>query len=375
LHDPYSPSPEIDTAAPGDPASVRGHTASAPEAQANGHPAPPAEASEARGPIILADNLDPGTLRPTRTSHPQPAQADEATNQTSSSLHAPDAPPSPEPNAPRNPRVLALLNQKGGVGKTTTAANVAAALCAAGHNVLAIDLDPQAHLTLSLGLDPEQLEKSIYHLLTEPQTPADEVVQQASNEQAGRLDVLPSEVNLAGVESELAQKTVIGAAQTTLRDKTLELTKQYDYVILDCPPSLGILTINALATAHEVIVPMQAHFLALQGLSKLLETVQMVRQAINPPLSIAGIVLCMHEKQTVLAGEVVGDLEQFLEEARGTDSPWSNAVVFQPPVRRNIKLAECPSFGQSVFSYAPESNGAADYRQLAAHIARHRVVA
>lgn len=186
--------------------------------------------------------------------------------------------------------------------------------------------------------------------------------------------MVPSEVNLAGVESELAQKTVVGAAQTTLRDKTRELTKGYDYVLLDCPPSLGILTINALAAAHEVIVPMQAHFLALQGLSKLLETVQMVRQAINPGLLISGIVLCMHERQTVLANEVVSDLNGFLEEARGTDSPWNQAVVFEPPVRRNIKLAECPSFGQSVFSYAPESNGAADYRALARHIARHRVM-
>lgn len=277
------------------------------------------------------------------------------------------------PARPSEPRVIALLNQKGGVGKTTTATNLAAALTQAGYNVLAIDLDPQAHLTLSLGIDPDELEKTIYQLLVDGETSADEVVQKAEDERTGTLHVIPSEVNLAGVESELAQKTIIGAAQTTLRDKTRELARQFDYVLLDCPPSLGILTINALATAREVIVPMQAHFLALQGLSKLLETVQMVRSAINPSLFISGIVLCMHERQTVLANEVVNDLNQFLEEARGTESPWNHAIVYHPPVRRNIKLAECPSFGQSVFSYAPESNGAADYRQLAAHVAQHQV--
>ena len=121
---------------------------------------------------------------------------------------------------------------------------------------------------------------------------------------------------------------------------------------MDCPPSLGLLTINALTLAHEVIVPMQAHFLALQGLSKLLETVGRVREGINPTLSVAGIVLCMHEANTILAGEVINDLKGFLDQARGTDAPWRDAVVYEPPIRRNIKLAEAPSFGKSIFHYA-----------------------
>jgi len=142
-------------------------------------------------------------------------------------------------------------------------------------------------------------------------------------------------------------------------------TTAYDYVLLDCPPSLGLLTVNGLALANEVFVPMQTHYLALQGLSKLLQTVGMVKQAVNPSLRVTGIVLCMHEAQTILAGEVMADLTSFLEAARTMDVPWRDAVVLHPAVRRNIKLAECPSFGQTIFGYAPGSAGANDYRLLA----------
>ncbi|MFW6060030.1 MAG: ParA family protein [Phycisphaeraceae bacterium] len=285
----------------------------------------------------------------------------------------PAAPPSPAPepasSATGEPRLIALLNQKGGVGKTTTAVSVGAALARTGQRVLMVDLDPQAHLTLSLGLEPSELNKSIYHLLVERETSAAQIVQQI----ADNVGVLPAEVNLAGVEGELADRIATGAAQTILRNKCADLVRQFDYVIIDCPPSLGLLTVNALTLAKEVIVPMQAHFLALQGLSKLLETVQMVREGINDKLVVSGIVLCMHESQTILASEVAGDLRSFLEEARGSDEPWSEAILFEPPIRRNIKLAESPSFGQPIFDYAPESHGAADYAKLAASIAAHRV--
>ncbi|MFP4224123.1 MAG: ParA family protein [Phycisphaeraceae bacterium] len=270
---------------------------------------------------------------------------------------------------PGGPRIMALMNQKGGVGKTTTCASVGGALARAGRSVLLVDLDPQAHLTLSVGVEPDELDRSLYDLLADPETTAAEVVQELNP----RLGLLPAEVSLAGIEGELAEGAAAGRSQTILRDKTRDLVQQFDYVLVDCPPSLGLLTVNGLTLAGEVIVPMQAHFLALQGLSKLFETVKMVREGINPELAVAGIVLCMHEANTILAGEVTRDLEAFLAQARGTDAPWADAVVYQPPIRRNIKLAECPSFGQPIFEYAPESNGAADYAALAEAIEAQRV--
>ena len=231
-----------------------------------------------------------------------------------------------------------------------------------GKRVLLIDLDPQGHLTLHTGIDSDSLDKSIYDLLTDPAVTAADIAHTPRE----NLTVLPAEVNLAGVESELASLASSGQAQRILLDKCAPLLAQgdgYDYVLIDCPPSLGILTVNALTLAREVIVPMQAHFLALQGLSKLLETVALVKQSVNPALVVAGIILCMHESQTLLAGEVASGLGHgFLEFARGQDVPWRDAVVFGPPIRRNIKLAECPSFGQTIFDYAPSCPGANDYR-------------
>ena len=268
-----------------------------------------------------------------------------------------------------SPRIIAMMNQKGGVGKTTTTVNLGAALARRGHSVLLIDLDPQAHLTLHLGVDPDSLEASMYDLLTDEDTHAVSIAYEA----AENLGVLPAEVNLAGVEGELAAQASEGRAQTVLKRKVGELAAQFDFVLLDCPPSLGLLTINALGMAGEVIVPMQPHFLALQGLSKLLETVNMVRAGINPGLMVSGVILCMHDSQTILAGEVVKDLKAFFSQNRGEDVPWRDAVLYQPPVRRNIKLAEAPSFGQSIFDYAGDSNGAADYDRLARSVANHRV--
>jgi len=276
---------------------------------------------------------------------------------------APESASASEGRPDPSPRVIAMLNQKGGVGKTTSAVNLGAALANLGHRVLLIDLDPQAHLTLHLGLDPDQLEHSVYDLLTDQ----DDAVAagQVVEEVALNLGVLPAEVNLAGVEGELAPLVATGAAQTILRNKTRHLVSQFDYVMLDCPPSLGLLTVNALAMAREVVVPMQAHFLALQGLSKLLETIRLVRQSVNEHLTVSGVVLCMHEAQTVLASEVIADLETFFDAARTMDVPWRDAVIYRPAVRRNIKLAECPSFGQSIFEYAGHCPGARDYARLA----------
>jgi len=206
--------------------------------------------------------------------------------------------PSPSPS---ETRCIAFMNQKGGVGKTTTTVNVAAALADRGDRVLLVDLDPQAHLTLHLGAAKDTPQPSVYHLLTDDSTTFDQVVQPCGD----RMGLLPAEVNLAGVEAELAPKMITGNAQRVLRDKCAAWidgitdtqggakagagdARGYRYVLIDCPPSLGLLTVNALTLAREVIVPMQAQFLALQGLSKLLETVGMIRQSFNPDLVVSG---------------------------------------------------------------------------------------
>ncbi|MEM1445253.1 MAG: ParA family protein [Planctomycetota bacterium] len=285
----------------------------------------------------------------------------------------PQTPPAPRLPKPATPRVIALMNQKGGVGKTTTTVSVGAALAEGGHSVLLIDLDPQAHLTLSLGFDPAEMtaagDKTIYNLIADENVAAMEVVRQV--EGYDNLAVLPAETNLAGVESELADLVRTGLAQSILRNKCRDLFSQFDTILIDCPPSLGLLTINALTAATEIIVPMQAHFLPLQGMGQLFETVRMVRMGINPQLKVSGVVLCMHEANTILAADVIRDVEGFFESARGSDAPWADAVLYHPPIRRNIKLAEAPSFGTPVHRYAPDSNGAADYRKLATSIAQH----
>ena len=260
--------------------------------------------------------------------------------------------------AEHRPRTLAVMNQKGGVGKTTTAVNLGAAIAEAGQRTCLIDLDPQAHLTLHLGIDCEQIKHTTYDLLVDPDCPAAQCVVNA----AQNLDVIPAEVDLAAAESELAGQV---DRQRILSQKFAAIADLYDVVLIDCPPSLGLLTLNALALADEVLVPLQAHFLALQGVGKLLETIRLVCQSVNTDLRVAGVVLCMHEKQTSLAKEVVADLKAFFEAARDQDVPWRDCHVLHPPVRRNIKLAEAPSFGKTIFDYAPWCAGANDYRILA----------
>lgn len=255
-------------------------------------------------------------------------------------------------------RTIAVMNQKGGVGKTTTTVNLGAAIASAGKRVCLIDLDPQAHLTLHLGLDQERIEQSVYDLLIDPVCLAEHCIVNCSK----NLDVIASEVDLAAAEAELVSHP---QKQRILFEKFHAISDNYDVVLIDCPPSLGLLTLNALALADEVFIPLQAHFLALQGLGKLLETVAMVAQSVNPDIQVTGVPLCMHEKQTTLAKEVVADLEEFFVAAREQDVPWRNCRLLSPPIRRNIKLAEAPSFGQTIFDYSPQCAGAADYRNMA----------
>jgi len=259
--------------------------------------------------------------------------------------------------------VLAILNQKGGVGKTTTVANLGAAVAACGHRVLLIDLDPQAHLTLHFGVEPGTPDVSMYEVMT-----ADADLASAALPVGENLFLVPGIIDMAAAEIELA--ATVGREQI-LRDRLPALADAYDYVFIDCPPSLGLLTLNALTAARDVVIPLQPHFLALQGLGKLLETVALVQRRINPQLRASGVILCMYETVTRLAGEVLADLRNFVDATRGAETPWSDMRIFESVIRRNIKLAESPSHGKTIFDYQPRSHGAEDYAALAEEFLAH----
>src|SRR5438876_2414058 len=257
-------------------------------------------------------------------------------------------------------RRIAIINQKGGVGKTTTAVNLAAALAECGQRVCVIDLDPQAHATAHLGVEPDGKSPSMYDVLVNSR-PLAEVRHKVSE----RLWLAGSDINLAAAEVELAG--VVGR-EVILRDLLLQDEGAFDFVFMDCAPSLGVLTLNALSAANEVFIPLQPHFLALHGMGKLLETTALVAKRINPALKVTGIVLCLYESNTKLAQEDVDNLQEYLNKSRNTTAPWSKARIFGTRIRRNIKLAECPSFGQSIFGYAPNCHGADDYAALAKEV-------
>ncbi|CAN5307514.1 AAA family ATPase [soil metagenome] len=257
-------------------------------------------------------------------------------------------------------RRIAILNQKGGVGKTTTTVNLAAALALQGLSTCVLDLDPQAHASTHLGIEPDPDRPTIYDVLVNRATLAD--VRRVVND---NLTIAPADLNLAAAEVELAG--VVGR-EVILREKLTADDERFDYLLMDCAPSLGVLTLNALAAADEVFIPLQPHFLALHGLGKLLETTALVSKRINPAVKVTGVILCMYESQTKLAQEVVKDLEEFLDRSRSANVPWANATVFTTRIRRNVKLAECPSHGKHIYDYAPTCAGAMDYQALAAEV-------
>jgi chromosome partitioning protein len=269
----------------------------------------------------------------------------------------------PEPPSIREDiamRSIAVMNQKGGVGKTTSAVNLSAALAAQGQRVCLFDLDPQAHASLHLGVSRRDGEPSVYDVLTGDLSLADVRTQVGEN-----LWLVPAHLDLAAAEVELAGEV---GREVILRDKLAQDQESFDYLLIDCPPSLGVLTLNALTMVREVFLPLQPHFLALHGLSKLLRTIQLVSKRLNPELRLSGVLLCMYDANTRLAAEVSSDIDQYFTRERTSDCIWTEARTFETRIRRNIRLAEAPSFGQSIFEYAPTSNGAEDYRHLAAEV-------
>jgi len=254
-------------------------------------------------------------------------------------------------------RKIAVINQKGGVGKTTTVANIAAALGRMDNRVVVIDLDPQAHLTIHFGLDPDELDSGSYKVLTDS-VPFDEQLHQVRR----NVHLLPANIDLVGAESELV--SVVGR-EIILRQAIKPFEEQFDYLLIDCAPSLGLLTLNALAAVDEILIPLQPHFLALQGFGKLLQTVDLVNKRINPALKVQWVLLCMFDTRASLPNEVRADIENFLNAARNKDCPWSTAQIMPIYIRRNIKLAEAPSYGKTIFEYAPDCHGSEDYRKVA----------
>lgn len=250
-------------------------------------------------------------------------------------------------------RRIAIVNQKGGVGKTTTAANLGAALARRGQRVLVIDLDPQANLTLHLGLAQDTERPSTYSLLCGSDALAEVLVETATP----GLRVAPANIDLSGAELELASQMGRESVLLDALDAWERDGGEADFALFDCPPSLGLLSVNGLVAAREVFIALQTEFFALQGMSKLVEIVQLIQRKMNPGLEITGIVPCLYDSRLVLAREVLGEVRRYFP-----------GRVFRRTISVNVKLAEAPSYGQTIFEYAPDSTGARDHLALADEI-------
>ena len=286
-----------------------------------------------------------GASSPDAVSDPESGYVTEATSEP----HESPQPP-PSPFARPLPRVMAIANQKGGVGKTTTAVNLGAALAELGYRVLVVDLDPQGNATTGLGINPRNLEMSIYDVLMR-EAPLEDCIEPTS---LRNLFVCPSTIDLAGAEIELVPAF---SREQRLRKKLEPVLEDFDFVLIDCPPSLGLLTVNGLAAATEVVVPIQCEYYALEGLGQLLRNVNLVQGALNPSLELGAIVLTMFDARTNLA-------EQVAAEVRNHFGP----KVCRSVVPRTVRLSEAPSFGQPIIVFDSSSRGAVAYRELAREV-------
>ncbi|NJP38858.1 AAA family ATPase [Alkalicoccus luteus] len=250
-------------------------------------------------------------------------------------------------------KVIAIANQKGGVGKTTTAVNLSASLVQEGRNVLIIDVDPQGNTTSGIGVNKGDIDRCIYNVLVED-ADADEIIVPTATE---NLDILPSTIQLAGAEIELVSTI---SREVRLKNAIEHIRDRYDYIIIDCPPSLGLLTLNSLTAADSVVIPVQCEYYALEGLSQLLNTVRLVQKHLNHDLKIEGVLLTMLDARTNLGIQVIEEVKKYFRDK-----------VFETIIPRNVRLGEAPSHGQSIVTYDPRSRGAEVYSDLAKEVISH----
>ncbi|WP_315117055.1 AAA family ATPase [uncultured Clostridium sp.] len=252
-------------------------------------------------------------------------------------------------------KIISIFNQKGGVGKTTTNINLCSYLCMEGYKVLSIDIDPQGNTTSGLGFDKRKLENSVYDLLTSEKDIKDIIKASPVLE---NYHIVPSNMNLAGAEVELIQDQ---ERENILKRKLEQIKDEYDYVFIDCPPSLGILTINALVASHTVLIPIQCEFYALEGVGQLINTIQLVKRSLNKDLEVEGVIMSMYDGRTNLSLEVVSEVKKYFKDK-----------VYDTTIPRNIRLAEAPSFGLPIVLYDGKCKGAEAYENLAKEFIRRQ---